>query len=131
MLIKQKSPTFKNKSTILTQFNDPEVLLSESDKAALFAEISSKKTSLVDSGIFLRSFPCRTNVNNIHVTCKLVKKFIIILDLPKGKGPNCIPVQAVKNCESELSGIIAGLFDICLKKSFSQIVRKCYLRSLY
>ena len=39
------------------------------------------------------------------------------LDLSKASGPNCIPVVVLKNCEPELSYILAELFNKCLKKS--------------
>ena len=47
----------------------------------------------------------------------MVKKVIINLDSSKVSGPDCIPVMVVKNCEPELSYILAKLFSICLKKS--------------
>ena len=39
------------------------------------------------------------------------------LDLRKTSGPDCIPVMGPKNCESELSYILAELFNKCLKES--------------
>ena len=39
------------------------------------------------------------------------------LDLSKVSGPDCIPVVVPKNCEPELSYILADLFNKCLKKS--------------
>ena len=39
------------------------------------------------------------------------------LDLPKASGPDCIPVVVLKNCEPELSYILAELFSMCLKES--------------
>ena len=39
------------------------------------------------------------------------------LDLSKASGPNCIPVVVLKNCEPELSYILAELFNKCLKES--------------
>ena len=38
------------------------------------------------------------------------------LDLSKTSGPGCIPVVVLKNCEPELSYILAELFSKCLKK---------------
>ena len=32
-------------------------------------------------------------------------------------GPDCIPVVVLKNCEPELSYILAELFNMCLKRS--------------
>ena len=47
----------------------------------------------------------------------MVKKVITNLDLSKASGPDCIPVVVLKNCEQELSYILAELFNKCLKES--------------
>ena len=47
----------------------------------------------------------------------MVKKVITNLDLSKASGPDCIPVVVLKTCESELSYILAELFNKCLKES--------------
>ena len=47
----------------------------------------------------------------------MVKKVIMNLDSPKASGPDCIPVVVLKNCEPELSYILAKLFNKCLKES--------------
>ena len=39
------------------------------------------------------------------------------LDLSKVSGPDCIPLVVLKNCEPELSYILAELFNKGLKKS--------------
>ena len=95
------------------------MLSSASDKAKLFAENFSKNSNLDDSGISLPVFPSRTNLklHNISVTPKVVKKFITNLDLLKASGPDCVPVVVLKNCEPELSYILAELFSKCLKES--------------
>ena len=81
---------------------------SASDKAKLFAENFSKNSNLDDSGISLPVFPSRTNLKlHISVTPKMVKKVIMNLDLSKASGPDCIPVMVLKNCELELSYILA------------------------
>ena len=92
---------------------------SASDKAKLFAENFSKNPNLDDSGISFSVFPSRTNLklHNISVTPKMVKKVIMNLDLSKASGPDCIPVVVLKNCEPELSCILAELFNKCLKES--------------
>ena len=46
---------------------------------------------------------------NISATPKMVKKVIMNLDLLKAYGPDCIPVVVLKECESELSYILAEL----------------------
>ena len=47
----------------------------------------------------------------------MVKKVITNLDSSKGSGPDFIPVVVLKNCEPELSYILAKLFNKCLKES--------------
>ena len=55
------------------------------------------------------TFPSITNLNlqNIHITPKLVNKVITSLDSSKASGSDCIPGVVLKNCESELSYILA------------------------
>ena len=45
----------------------------------------------------------------------MVKKVIMNLDLSKASGPDCIPVVVLKNCEPELSYILAELFNRSLQ----------------
>ena len=94
-------------------------MFSASDKAKIFAENFSKNSNLDDSCISLPLFPSRTNLKlrNISITTKMVKKVIMNLDLSKASGPDCIPVVVLKNCEPELSYILAELFNKCLKES--------------
>ena len=47
----------------------------------------------------------------------MVKKVITNLDSSNVSGPDCIPVVVLKNCEPELSYILAKLFNKCLKES--------------
>ena len=47
----------------------------------------------------------------------MVKKVIMNFDSSKASAPNCIPVVVLKNCEPELSYILAELFNMCLKVS--------------
>ena len=109
----------KGKSAIPPLFNGPEVLSSASDKAKLFAENFSLKSNFDDWGVSLPIFPSKTNLklHNISVTPKMVRKVVMNLDLSKASGPNCIPVVVLKNCELELSYILAELFNKCLKES--------------
>ena len=95
------------------------MLSSASDKAKLFAENFSKNSNLDDSGISLHVFPSRTNLklHNFSLTLKMVKKVIMNLDLSKGSGSVCISVVVLKNCELELSYILAEFFNKCLKES--------------
>ena len=104
----------KGKSAISPLFNNPEVLSSASDKAKLFA----KNSNLDVFGISLPVFPSRTNLklHNISITPKMITKIITNFDSSKVFGPDCIPVVALKNCEPELSYILAELFNMCLKE---------------
>ena len=49
-------------------------------------------------------------LHNMFITPKIIKKAITNLDSSKASGLDCIPVVALKNCESEL-------FHISLKES--------------
>ena len=95
------------------------MLSSISDKAKLFTKNFSNNSNLDDSDISLPAVPSRTNLklHNISITPKMVKKVITNLDSSKASGPNCIPVMVLKNCEPELSYILAELFNMCLKES--------------
>ena len=94
------------------------MLPSAFDIAKLFAKSFSKNSRFDESVISLPVFLSRTNLtpHNISLTFKMVKKAIANLDSSKA-GPDCIPVVVVKNCEPELSYIIAELFSMCLKGS--------------
>ena len=109
----------KGKSAIPPLFNGPEVLSSASDKAKLFAENFSMNSNLDNSGISLHAFLSRTNLklHDIFVTPKMVKKVLMNLDLSKASGPDYMPVVFLKNCEPELSYILAELFNKCRKES--------------
>ena len=54
----------------------------------------------------------------------MVKKVIMNVDFSKASGPDCIPVVVVRNCEAELSYILAELFNTYLKESCFQICWK-------
>ena len=92
------------------------MLSSELDKAKSFADNYSKNANLDDSDISLPLFLLRTNMklHNISLTHKMVKKVIMNLDLSKASGSDCIPVVVLKNCDPELSFILAELFNNCL-----------------
>ena len=59
--------------------------------------------------VSLPVFPSRNNLklHNISVTPKIVKKVITNLDSSEASGLDCIPVVVLKNCEPELSYILA------------------------
>ena len=48
----------------------------------------------------------------------MVKKVKTNLDSSKVSGPDCTPVVVLKNCEPELSYILANLFNNCLKETY-------------
>ena len=94
------------------------MLSSAFEKAKLFAGNFFKNSNLDDSGISLPVFPSRTNLKlHITITPKMVKKVIMNLDLSKASGPDCIPVVVLKNCEPEISHILAEFFSMCLRES--------------
>ena len=76
-------------------------------------------SNLDGSVISLPVCPSRTNLklHNISVTRKMVRKVAMNLDLSKVSGADSIPLVALKNCEPELSYILAELFNKCLKES--------------
>ena len=114
----------KGKSAIPPLFNGPEELSSASDKATIIAENVSNNSILHDTGISLSVFPSRTNLklHNISVTPMLVRKVIMNLDLSKASGPDCIPEMVLKNCEPELSFVLAELLISALSSLVFQIV---------
>ena len=57
----------------------------------------------------------------------MVKKVIMNLDSSKVFGPDYIPMVVLKNCEPELSYILAELFNMCLKESCFPDCRKVSL----
>ena len=103
--------TFGELLIVLSLFQGPEVLSSTSDKAKLFAENLSNNSNLDDSDISLPVFSSRTNLklHNFYVTWKMVEKVIMNLDLSKALGLDCIPMMVLKNCDPDLSYILAEL----------------------
>ena len=61
----------------------------------------------------------------------MVKKVIMNFDLLKASGPDCIPVVVLKNCEPELSYILAELSSNCLGGLVFQIIGRFHQWSLY
>ena len=96
-----------------------EVFSSASVKAELFSKIFPQNFILDHSSIFLPAFLSRTNLklHNIYLSPKFVKKVITNLALSKTSGPDCILVAVLKKSETELSCMLAELFNICLKES--------------
>ena len=115
----------KVKSTIPPLFNGPEVLSSASVKVKLFGKNFYENFNLDDSSISLPVFPSRNNLklHSISITPKMVKQVIMNLDSSKASDCDCIPVVVLKNCEPELSYILAQLFNMFLKEScFSRLL---------
>ena len=125
----KESITSQKLGSLPPLFNGPAVLSSASDKAKLFAKNFSKNSNLDDSGFSLPVFPSRTNLklHNISITPKMVKKVITNLDSSKASGPDCMSVLVLKNCEAELSYILAKLFNKCLKESCFPVCWKASL----
>ena len=74
--------------------------------------------NLHNSGIYVLVFPSGTNLKlHIFLTLKLVKKLIAILDSSDVSAPDSISVVVLKNCEPELSYILAELSNMRLKES--------------
>ena len=48
---------------------------------------------------------------------KMVMKVITNIDSSKVSGPDCIYVVVLRNCEPELSYILAEFLNMCLKES--------------
>ena len=124
MLIKQKSPSLPRNLTLGTFGEFPIVFSTKVNLlyllySKIFVENFSNNSNLVDSGISLSVFPSRTTLkpDDISVTPKMVKNVIMNLDLSKAPSPDCIPVVVLKNCQPELSYILAELFNKCLKES--------------
>ena len=113
----------KVKFTIPLPFNAPKARLCLSNKTKSLCDekfsIFSKNFNLNDSDIYLPVFPCGNNqkLYIIPITPKLVKKLIINFDSSKVPGPDYIPVVVQKNCEPNLSYILALIFYMCLKES--------------
>ena len=66
-------------------------------------------------------FSSRTklNLHNVPVTLKCVRKVRANFDYSKVSGFPCIPVIVPKNCEPELSYVLAEFFNLCQNKSWS------------
>ena len=108
----------KGKSAIHPLLNSMDIR-SASNKEKLVPDNFSK-SNLVNSGIILPAFSSRTYLKqkNMFLTLELVKRVITNPDSSKASDSDCIPVVALKNCESELSYVLAELFNMCLKESF-------------
>ena len=93
------------------------MLSSASDKAKLLKTFLRTLILMTVYPTRLPVFPTRTNLklHNISVTPKMIKKVIMNFDLSKASDPDCIPVTVLKNCELEVSYILAELSTHYLK----------------
>ena len=102
------------------------MLSSVSDKAKLFAKSFSNNSNFDDLSITLPVFFSRTNLtlHNIFISPKMVKKVTTNLDSSKISDLDCTPMVVLKNCEPELSYILAELFNKCQKSEvlFSRLL---------
>ena len=98
----------------------------------MFAKNVSINSNFDDLGISISVFPTRTNLklHNVSVTTKMVKKVITNLDSSKVSGPDCTPVMVLKNCDPELSYMLAVTLQYVPESCF-QIVGRSYRWSLY
>ena len=60
----------------------------------------------------------------------MVRKVVMNLDLSRASGPDCIPVVVLKNCEPELSYILAELFNRCLKCLKDYVINESFMGQL-
>ena len=114
----------KVKFTMLLLFNAPKAksCLCNKTKSLCDENLSiffQKLFNLNDSDIYLPVFPCGNNqkLYIIPITPKLVNKLMINFDSSRVPGPDYIPVGVQKNCEPNLSYILALIFYMYLKES--------------
>ena len=126
--ITNKIPS-RGKSLVLSIINGPEVISSSSDKAKLFAGIFAANSTLDDSNHPLPDFPSRTNctIPKFKVTLKVISKLIHYLQSSKATCPDQIPVVVFKHISTELSPMLAKLFNRCLQgEMFSMFFEDIY-----
>ena len=132
ILLKQKSPSFLRNLAIGTF---EEFLIVLSTKVNLLyplysADLRCCHLHLIKENYLLKTF-LRTlilmtlvslylfsiQLHNISITPKMVKKVITYLDSSKASRPDYVTVVLLRNCEPDLSNILAKLFIMCLKES--------------
>ena len=79
----------------------------------MISETLPKNSNHDDTGIVLPVFPSRTNLklHNILVTPNLVEKVISNIGFSRASAPDCFVVVILKNCEPELSCILAKILQ--------------------
>ena len=114
----------KNKYAIPPLFISPEVLQNCSLKTFVITLILMTQV--------LEVFCSRSNLKlHISITPKMVKKVITNPDSLNTSGPDCISLVLLKNCQPELSYILAEIFNVCLKESCFPDCWKVSLVALY
>ena len=100
-------------------WNSPEALSSASDKAKFYLLKTFLRMLILMTQVPLYLFSFLELIWNciILVIPKFIKNFTTNLDLSKASDPDCVPVVVLTNCESELSYILAILFNMCLTES--------------
>ena len=118
MLIKQKSSSIPRNQALGT-FGNLLIVFSAKINLLYLLYATAWRCCLDNSGICLPIFSSRTylKLHNIFVAPKIVKKVITNLDSSEVFGPDFLLVVVLKNCEPEVSYILAALFNMCLKES--------------
>ena len=137
MLLKQNSlspprnlalVTYRKLLMFLTKLNLIYLLYSTVQKCCLLLYLIKHicllktflRTLFLMTQVCLTCFSSKSKMKlHISLTPKLVKKVKNNLDLSKACGPDCIPVVILKNCEPQLSYVLADLFIMYLMESFS------------
>ena len=111
---------FSTKVNLLYLFHS----IFSSDKTKLIAKNFLKNSNPEDFGIPLPVPSSRTNLklHNVSATPKMVKKVIMNLDSSKASGLDCVPVVVLKDCNPELSKILAELFNMSEAVLFSRLL---------
>ena len=123
MLLPQKSlinckllKMFSSNVNLLYLFNGLEVLPSVKQNCLL--KIFLKTLILMIQVCLCLLYPLiNLKLLNFSLTPNSVKKVKANLDLSKASGPGSFPVVVLKNCESELSYILAKVFNMCMIES--------------
>ena len=109
---------FSSNVNLLYLFNGLKVLPSASVKQnSLLKNFLKTLILMIQVCLYLLYPLINLKLLNFSLTPNLVKKVTANLDLSKASRPGCFPVVVLKNCESELSYILAKVFNMCLIES--------------
>ena len=101
-----------------------------SSASELFAENVLTQVSLYLISLLQLIWNCMIFLY-LYLYFLMLKKVIMNLDLSKASGLDCIPVVVLKNCEPELSCILANSSISVLRSVVFQIVGRFHQWSLY